>query len=234
VWGSPHGRFGTSVRWLLLLLLGTARFVTAALISISVRPVRGAFLLLERQAKRRELPLLLFILNCNQHTAKIAPGFEKFLKTFSIEIRSGGIAVGVVAHEAPVRMVQSYEMGTQLPLFAPPVEENAAVRSGSLFVEAFPINDEIYRKSPVFEAQGRAPEGGACVSVNQGQLPFVVTDQLIDVCPVSHQQQRVIGGNPAAARGGGGPEPIPVLIFGDMILVIDQIIHLMLPGGVRQ
>ena len=61
--------------------------------------------------------------------------------------------------------------------------------------------------------------------MNQGKLPFVVADQLIEIGPVTHKAQGVVGSHPAAAGVCRGPEAVAVLFLGNMVLIIDKRIH---------
>ena len=63
----------------------------------------------------------------------------------------------------------------------------------------------------------------------EGQnLQDLTDDQLADIRPVAHETQSIVSGNPSAAGFGGCPESIPVFLFGDMLLVIDQTVHIIL------
>ena len=125
-------------------------------------------------------------------------------------------------------------MGAQLPLVLPAVEQDTAVGSGGFSIEPFPVKDDFDREAPVSETQRRTPEGGAGIAVDQGQLPFVIADQLLDICPVTHQPKGIVGGDPSAACGGRGAETVAVFVFGDVVLIVDQILHIILQWGARR
>ena len=181
-----------------------------------LRPQRGRF-------------LLPFVLDGDEHTAEILSPMQKVLQTGSVRIRTGGIAIGIIARKAGFRMVHSHKVGAQLPALSPAVEQDAAVRSGRLPVKPLSVKHKFHGKAPLPEAQGRSPEGGACIAVNQGQLPFVIADQLLDIRLETQEPQGIVGGNPAAARIGGSPEAVAILLPWDMILVIDEIFHANFP-----
>ena len=149
-------------------------------------------------------------------------------------IRPGGIAVGIVAHEALFGVVQCHKVGTKLCFFPPVIEQNTAVSSGGFGIKPLPVNNYVYGKTPVFEAQGRPPEGSARIAVNQWQLPFIIPNQFINLCPVAHQKQGIVGGDLAAAGGGRGAETVPVLIFGNLLLIVNQSVHVILQLGAGQ
>ena len=121
--------------------------------------------------------------------------------------------------------MQRCKVGAQVVLLPPAVEQNAGVRAFRFLVKAPGVQDELYGKAPFPEAHRRAPEGGARVAVDQGQLPFVVADQRRDIRFVAQNFQGVAGGDPAAAHLRRGAQTIAVLLLWNVALVIDEIRH---------
>ena len=121
--------------------------------------------------------------------------------------------------------LQRCEMGAQAALAPPVVEQDAGVRVLCRLVEAFGVHDDLHGEAPLPEAHRRPPEGGAGVAVDQGQLPFVIADQRRDVRFVPQNLQGVPGGDPSAAHVRRGAQAVAVLLLGDIVLVVDKLVH---------
>ena len=122
-------------------------------------------------------------------------------------------------------------MGAQFPFFPPVVKENAHIRILHQIVEPILPGCDLHRESVVDEKQSRSDDRGARVSVNHRELPLIVADQFLRLCPVIHQPQSVVGSDPAAAGGRAGAQAVAPFFFGDLRLVIDQIVHIIPPAG---
>ena len=92
----------------------------------------------QKEGTRPSLKILL--LNGDQHAAEIFLLFQKTVQAFAVMIRAGGIAVGVIAHEASFRMVQGNEVSAQLGFFMPAVKEDTAVGIGGDFARGHQVD----------------------------------------------------------------------------------------------
>ena len=166
-----------------------------------------------------------FSVDGQQDGAKILAFAEEIRKAAAVVVRAGGVAVGVVADESLVCVVQRHEVRAEAVFIPPVVEQDAGVRVFCRLVEAFGVHDDLHGEAPLPEAHRRPPEGGAGVAVDQGQLPFVVADQRRDVRFVPQNLQGVPGGDPSAAHVRRGTQAVAVLLFGNVVLIVDKIVH---------
>ena len=174
----------------------------------------------------RDLVVVIDSLACSGGPAEVFAPAEEFVQAVSIQIRPCGIAVGVVADDAPVGSVQRYKMCAQLPVLAPPVKEDAHVASVHQRIKIRPAGGQLHREALLTEKQRRAPDAGAQIAMHQRELPFVIADELLRLCPVAHQTQGVVGGDPSTAGSRGGTEAIAVPLFRNLMLIVDQIGHI--------
>ena len=151
--------------------------------------------------------------------------FEKFCEGRTVAVRPHGMPEGVEAHKLSPVVVQGHKVGPDLyPLF--PVEEEDGGRGLSRrSVEGPAVKVHLRGEAPLLKAQGRAPEAGAAVAVNEGQLVLVIGDEVGDLRIPAQQMQGVVGGDPAAAGGGRGAQPVAPLVFGNFGLVINEGLH---------
>ena len=168
--------------------------------------------------------------DAKKHASKVSAPGDKILQAGPQRIRAGGIAEGIVAQNLPIGKLQGDKVRADPGTPAPVVEEDAGIAAPGDLVKPPGIGGDFQRKAPVAEAQDGPPEAGAQIAVDQRQLEFKVADQRRDVHLPVEQPQGVVGGNPAAAGGAAGTKAIAPGVLGNVILIVNEIIHGCLPG----
>lgn len=175
---------------------------------------------------------LALVPDADEYTAEVFFLLHKSFQTAAIAIRPGGIAVGVVANHALFRGVKGCKMCAEPASLFPVIEQNTDITGSCHPVKPGWVERKLHRKSPVLKTQGRTPEGGTCIAVNQGKLPFKIAYQFFNVSFVPHQSKGIVGGNPAAACCSTGTKAIAPFVLWDLPLVENQIIHGQTPQDV--
>jgi len=131
-----------------------------------------------------------------------------------------------------VQEAHGYEMCAEAPFPAPVIKDDGSIAVTGDPVKAASQNGQADAEASAFKIDGWAEEKGAEVAVDKRQLVLVVADQLLRSGVIPHQAQCVIGGDPAAACGGAPAEAVAPFLFGDLMLVVDKVIHnRIIPSG---
>ena len=130
-------------------------------------------------------------------------------------------------------MPEGNEVGAEAGASAPVVEKDAHIALLCQSIVVLTPGAQPNRKAPAAEQQGRRPEGGAGIAVDQWQLKGIVADQLVDIGLVAQKPQGIVGGDPAAAGVSAGAQAVAPLVSGDPGLVVDQFLHISSGDGRR-
>lgn len=166
---------------------------------------------------------VLFFTNADKEGEEQLSVFQIPLQAGTVAVRTGGISVGVIADDAPIGFVQGHKMSTDSESPVPPVKKQAHLGLFHQLVKPGPADTPPDTVPSLPEKHRRAPETGAGVSVNQGQLPLIIVDEGFRGFRLPQQLQGIIGGDPTAAGGRTGPEAVAPFFPGNFGLVIDQI-----------
>ena len=166
-----------------------------------------------------------FIPDTDELRGPVLMAFEKGLKAVSVKVRASGVFEGIVAHKAPVRMMEGHKVRAQPESSVPAVKENAGIAGPGSFIVGLGIHKRIHRKAPAPEAEHRGPDAGAQIAVDQGKLGFIIGNQVRDILLIAQNLQGIVGGNPAAAGGSTGAQTVAPLILRNIPLVADELIH---------
>ena len=167
-----------------------------------------------------------FIFDGDQYSAEVFLLLNKFPETGSIGVSSCGVAVGIVTNKPPVGVPKGYKVGPKSVTPMPVVEKNTYRVFLCQSIILPQVGTDFDRKTPTPEQFSRTPERGAGVAVDQWQLPFIIGNQLFDICFITQKPQGIVGGDPAAAGGSTGAKTIAPFFPGNPGLVVNQLFHI--------
>ena len=153
---------------------------------------------------------------------------KKGQNTFSQRVGTVRILKGIETDELRAVIPAGSEVSPQPCSILPAEEENRGRCLPGSLIKFTTVKEYFYREAPLLKKSGRTPEAGAEGTVNQGQLSPAAGDQILNIGILMEKVEGVVNSNPAAAGGCRGPKTIAPLILGNIILIIDKIIHV--PG----
>ena len=163
--------------------------------------------------------------NSEQKGPEIVSVFYKSGGTVSVRIRSLGITESVISQIASFLVTNGNKVGAEFPFLSPIVEKNGSVTFFDNPVKT--VSSEGRGNFETFgpKINGRSKQKSSEVTVDQWYLLFIIADQFFRFGTISHEPQSVVGGDPAAAGGCAAAETIAPFLFGNLMLVINKIIH---------
>lgn len=176
-------------------------------------------------ARSKAMARVLLSANPCQYRSEVFLLFDERFQTFAVMIRTVGIAEGIVADEFSVFAANRYKMCTEVPFPAPVIKENSDFVFLQKSVKVLASESQRDPEPPAFKIDGRTEEKGSEITVDERELPFKIADQLFRLCMEAHEEQCIIGGDPATAGGGTAAKTVAEFFFGNLALIADKFAH---------